>query len=72
MFACPRPRRDHPGEPDRSRVPGDLFTGVAVNPHLIRDIWATEYLQAHPGDYETVADRLGNTVPVVIRYCGHI
>jgi hypothetical protein len=48
------------------------FTGVAVTPHLIRDIWATEYLQAHPGDYETVADRLGNTVPVVIRYYGHI
>jgi hypothetical protein len=48
------------------------FTGVAVNPHLIRDVWATEYLQAHPGDYETVADRLGNTVPVVIRYYGHI
>ena len=48
------------------------FTGVAVNPHLIRDIWATEYLQSHPGDYETVADRLGNTVQVVIRYYGHI
>jgi integrase len=48
------------------------FTGVALTPHLVRDIWATEYLQAHPGDYETVADRLGNTVPVVIRYYGHI
>jgi hypothetical protein len=48
------------------------FTGVALTPHLIRDVWATEYLQMHPGDYETVADRLGNTVPVVIRYYGHI
>jgi integrase len=48
------------------------FTGVGLTPHLIRDIWATEYLQSHPGDYETVADRLGNTVPVVIRYYGHI
>ncbi|MDQ3829705.1 MAG: hypothetical protein M3361_10450 [Candidatus Tectomicrobia bacterium] len=48
------------------------FTGIALTPHMVRDIWATEYLQANPGDYETVADRLGNTVPVVIRYYGHI
>ena len=48
------------------------FTGVAFNPHLIRDVWATEYLQSHPGDYETVAHMLGNTVPMVIKSYGHI
>ena len=25
------------------------FTGVAMTPHMVRDVWATEYLKAHQG-----------------------
>jgi len=48
------------------------FTGVAMTPHMIRDVWATEYLKAHPGDAATVAKRLGNTIQVVHRHYAHL
>ena len=35
-------------------------TGLIVNPHLYRHIAAFFYLQAHPGDYETVRKLLGH------------
>ena len=47
------------------------FTGVAVNPHLIRDIWATEYLNA-TGDIAGCARRLGNTIQMVMKHYAHI
>jgi integrase len=47
------------------------FTGVTVYPHLIRDIWATEYLNA-TGDVAGCARRLGNTVGVVMQHYAHI
>ena len=36
-------------------------TGLVVNPHLYRHIAAYFYLEAHPGDYETVRRLLGHT-----------
>lgn len=36
-------------------------------PHLIRTIWATEYLTAHPGDYDTAAYMLGDSVQMVMQ-----
>jgi integrase len=48
------------------------FTGIPVTPHLIRDIWATEYLKAHPGDAATVAARLGNTIEVIYKHYAHL
>ena len=47
------------------------FTGVAVNPHNIRDIWATEYLNA-TGDVAGCARRLGNTIQMVMSRYAHI
>lgn len=47
------------------------FTGVAVNPHNIRDIWATEYLNA-TGDVAGCARRLGNTIQMVMQRYAHI
>jgi hypothetical protein len=49
----------------------ELSTGVAMRtgqrfyPHLIRSIWATEYLEVHPGDYRTAALMLGDTIATV-------
>jgi integrase len=48
------------------------FTGVGVTPHIIRDIWVTEYLDANPGDVGGAARRLGNTEQMVLRYYAHI
>jgi len=48
------------------------FTGVGVTPHIIRDIFATEYLKQHPGDAAGVAKRLGNTVPVIYKHYAHL
>jgi hypothetical protein len=47
------------------------FTGVPVNPHNIRDIWATEYLNA-TGDVAGCARRLGNTIQMVMLRYAHI
>lgn len=43
------------------------YTGQRFYPHLIRTIWGSEYLDDHPGDFTTVAEMLGDTVPVVIK-----
>ena len=43
------------------------YTGQRFFPHMIRSIWGSEYLDDHPGDFTTVAEMLGNTVPVVIK-----
>ena len=43
------------------------YTGQRFFPHMIRSIWGSEYLEDHPGDFTTVAEMLGNTVPVVIK-----
>jgi integrase len=48
------------------------FTGVGITPHIIRDVWATEYLEAHPGDVGGAARRLGNTEQMVLRHYAHI
>jgi integrase len=50
-----------------------MRTGKRFYPHLIRSIWATEYLDTHPGDFAAVATMLGNTVAVVMRtYYNHV
>ena len=36
-------------------------------PHLIRTIWATEYLTNNPGDYDGAAAMLGDTVQMVLK-----
>jgi integrase len=43
-----------------------LHTGQRFYPHLIRTIWATEYLKA-TGDFTTAATMLGDTLVVVMR-----
>jgi integrase len=43
------------------------YTGQRFYPHLIRTIWATEYLEDHPGDFATVAEMLGDTLAVVMK-----
>jgi hypothetical protein len=48
------------------------YSGVAVTPHMFRDIFATEYLNENPGDAAGVARRLGNTVPTVYRHYAHL
>jgi hypothetical protein len=48
------------------------FARVGVTPHLIREIFATEYLKEHPGGAAGVAKRLGNTVQVVYRHYTHL
>ena len=47
------------------------FTGVAVTPHLIRDIWASSYL-ADTGDIMGAARRLGDTPGTVLLHYAHI
>ena len=46
----------------RQQLCGAVFrhTGLTVNPHLYRHIAAFFYLQANPGDYETVRRLLGH------------
>ncbi len=48
------------------------FTGVGVTPHIIRDVFATEYLKRYPGDAAGVAKRLGNTIQVVYKHYAHL
>ena len=43
-----------------------MRTGKRFYPHLIRTIWATEYLQA-TGDFTTAATMLGDTLAVVMK-----
>lgn len=42
-----------------------------MTPHMSRHAWATIYLAAPPGDYETVASLLGDTVATVRAHYGH-
>jgi integrase len=48
------------------------FTGIGITPHIIRDVWATEYLEANPGDVGGAARRLGNTEAMVLAHYAHI
>jgi len=48
------------------------FARVGVTPHIIRDIFGTEYLEQHPGDAAGVAKRLGNTIQVVYKHYAHL
>lgn len=47
------------------------YTKVAVNPHLIRDIWATTYIKK-TGDAIGAAKRLGDTVSTVWEHYAHL
>jgi hypothetical protein len=47
------------------------FTGVAVNPHLIRDIWATAYIK-RTKDFIGAAKRLGDLVETVLKHYAHL
>ena len=47
------------------------FLGVRVHPHVIRDIWASEYLDA-TGDVAGAAKRLGNTMQTIHHTYGHV
>jgi hypothetical protein len=47
------------------------FAGVAVNPHMIRDIYATEYIKA-TRDVAGAAYMLGNTVQIVMKHYAHL
>jgi hypothetical protein len=47
------------------------FSGVRMNPHLIRDIWATEYIKS-TRDLIGAASRLGDTVESVLRHYAHL
>jgi hypothetical protein len=47
------------------------FSGVYLTPHLVRDIWASEYLDA-TGDITGAADRLGDTPQTVMQHYAHI
>jgi integrase len=67
------------GQPFNASRMGDMisrltyrFTGVSVNPHMIRDIFATEYLNAHPGDVMGCARLLGNTPEMVMQTYAHL
>jgi hypothetical protein len=48
-----------------------VWSGIAVNPHLIRDIWATEYLKSG-GKTHVAARLLGNTVQTVHHHYAHL
>ena len=43
-----------------------MRTGQRFYPHLIRTIWASEYLPA-TGDFTTAATMLGDTLAVVMK-----
>lgn len=47
------------------------FTGIALHPHLIRDIWATEYIKA-TRDIAGAAYMLGDTVQIVLKHYAHL
>ena len=44
-----------------------MYTGKRFFPHMVRTVWATEFLERHPGAYDAVATALGDTVAVVIK-----
>jgi hypothetical protein len=48
-----------------------VYSGVAVHPHLIRDIWATSYIKA-TRDFIGAAKRLGDTVETVMKHYAHL
>jgi integrase len=48
------------------------FARVGITSHIIRDVFATEYLKQHPGGAAGVAKRLGNTVPVIYKHYAHL
>ena len=57
-----------------SRVTGITvrYAGKRVNPHLIRDIVAFDWLKKHPGDVLTIQKLLWHTKPdITIRVYGH-
>jgi hypothetical protein len=47
------------------------YTGVAVYPHLIRDIWATTFIK-DKGDIAGAARRLGNTYEITLKHYAHL
>jgi hypothetical protein len=47
------------------------YAGVTVNPHMIRDIWATEYIKS-TRDIAGAAYMLGNTVQIILRHYAHL
>lgn len=48
-----------------------VYSGVAVYPHLIRDIWATTYIK-QTGDFVGAAKRLGDMVETVMKHYAHL
>ena len=59
---------------DKETLRTELSLAVAMRtagqrfyPHLIRSIWATEYLEDNPGDFATVAEMLGDTLAVIMK-----
>jgi hypothetical protein len=47
------------------------YTKVGVNPHLIRDIWATTYIK-QTRDLIGAAKRLGDTINTVLKHYAHL
>jgi hypothetical protein len=47
------------------------YAGIAVYPHLIRDIWATTYIK-RTGDIAGAAQRLGNTYEITLKHYAHL
>ncbi len=47
------------------------YTGVAVYPHLIRDIWATTSIK-DTGNFAVAAKRLGNMVHITLKHYAHL
>jgi site-specific recombinase XerD len=44
-----------------------LRTGKRFYPHMIRTVWATEFLEDNPGDFTTAATMLGDKVATVMQ-----
>jgi Phage integrase family len=47
------------------------FTGMRTTIHMVRDSWASEYLDA-TGDVAGCADMLGDTVQMVLKHYAHV
>jgi integrase len=47
------------------------FTGLRTTIHMVRDSWASDYLDA-TGDVSGCADMLGDTVPVILKHYAHV
>jgi hypothetical protein len=43
------------------------YVGVAMNPHTIRSIWVTEYLEENVGDAATAAYMINDTIETVLK-----